>query len=223
MAAKAETAMRSAWLDIPLADYEGHMSAPGIRQAEMLATQFAELLEKWSPASAAVIGCAGGNGFDRLRVGVTKRVVGIDINPQYVQELAYRYGARIPGLELYVRDIQEPVERIAPVDLIYAALVFEYVASKPVLRNLKSICRPGGVLATVLQLPADHASPVSDSPFTSLKGLASAMHLVSPAALAADADEVGFELLWSRLLRLSSGKEFAVQAYQLEPLLWRSP
>jgi SAM-dependent methyltransferase len=219
MAAMAETAMRCAWLDIPLADYEGHMSVPGVGQAEMLATQFAELLETWSPASAAVIGCAGGNGFDRIRVEVTGRVVGIDINPQYVQELAYRYGARIPGLELYVRDIQEPVEKIAPVDLIYAALVFEYVAPKPVLRNLKSLCRSGGVLATVLQLPSDQASPVADSPYTSLKGLASAMHLVSPADLAADANEVGFELLSSRLLRLSSGKEFAIQAYQLEPVL----
>jgi SAM-dependent methyltransferase len=207
--------MRSPWLDIPLAEYEGHMSVPGVGQADMLATQFAELLGKWTPASAAVIGCAGGNGFDRLRVDVTRRVLGIDINPQYIQELAYRYAARIPGLELYVRDIQEPVERIAPVDFIYAALVFEYVAPKPVLQNLKSICRPGGVLATVLQLPSDHVAPISESPFTSLEGLASAMHLVSPSALAADATEIGFVPLSSHLVRLSSGKEFAVQLFQL--------
>jgi hypothetical protein len=207
--------MRSAWLDIPLADYEGHMSVPGIGQADMLATLFADFLEKWSPASAAVIGCAGGNGFDRLRLEVTGRVVGIDINPHYVQELAYRYGARIPGLELYVRDIQEPVEYIAPVDFIYAALVFEYVAPQPVLKNLKALAHPGTVLATVLQLPADGDSPVSESPFTSLKGLASAMHLVSPAALAAAATQIGFAPLLSRLVRLSSGKEFAVQAFQV--------
>ena len=207
--------MRSAWLDIPLADYEGHMAVPGIGQADMLATQFAELLGQWTPASAAVIGCAGGNGFDRLRVDVTRRVVGIDINPQYIQELAYRYAARIPGLELYVRDIQEPVERIAPVDFVYAALVFEYVAPRPVLQNLKSICRPGGVLATVLQLPAGHAAPISESPYTSLKRLAAAIQLVSPAALAADATEVGFALLSTRRVRLSSGKEFAVQLFQL--------
>ena len=36
--------MRSAWLDIALADYEGHMAEPGIGQAEMLATQFGEFL-----------------------------------------------------------------------------------------------------------------------------------------------------------------------------------
>ncbi len=69
-------------------------------------------------------------------------------------------------------------------------------------------------MATVLQLPAEHAAPLSESPFTSLKGLASAMHLVSPAALAADATETGFAPLSSRLVGLSSGKEFAVQVFQ---------
>lgn len=207
--------MRSAWLDIALADYEGHMAAPGIGQAEMLASQFGGLLGKWSPASAAVIGCAGGNGFDRLCVDVTRRVVGIDINPQYIQVLANRYGARIPGLELYVRDIQEPGARIAPVEFIHAALVFEYVTPPLALQNLRSLCRPGGVLATILQLPAEHAAPISESPFTNLRSLAAAMRLVSPVSLAADAAAVGFSLLSSHQVRLPSGKEFAVQTFRL--------
>ncbi len=206
--------MRSAWLDIPLADYEGHMALPAIGQADMLAALFAQCLEAWAPASVAVIGCAGGNGFDRLRTQVTTRVVGIDINPHYLRELANRYGGRFPGLELYVRDIQEPAEPIAPVDFIYAALVFEYVAPAAVFRNLSALCRPGGIVATVLQLPADHAAPVSESPFTNLHRLAPAMRLVSPTVLTADAARTGFRLLSSRLVQLSSGKEFAVQTFR---------
>ncbi len=208
--------MRSPWLDVPLADYEGHMSWPGVGQAGMLATEFAQLLDKWTPASAAVIGCAGGNGFDRLDAAVTRRVVGIDINPQYIQELAYRYAATLPGLELYVRDIQDPIERIAPVDFIYAALVLEYVEPGPVLRNFKVLCRPNGVLATVLQLSSHEAESISESPFASLKGLAPAMHLVSPAVLAACAAECGFAPLASRRIALSSGKAFALQVFRLD-------
>jgi SAM-dependent methyltransferase len=211
--------MRSPWLDIPLADYEAHMALPGIGQADMLAVQFADLLDKWAPASAAVIGCAGGNGFDRLRVAVTRRVVGIDINPLFIQELAYRYGATIPGLELYVRDIQEPLNKIAPVDLIYAALVLEYVDPMRVLQNLETICRPNGVLATVLQLPSTQTAAVSESAFTSLRGLAPAMHLVSPNALSAGAAQAGFTLLSSRQIALSSGKEFVVQVFQKDGAL----
>jgi hypothetical protein len=205
--------MRSPWLDIPLADYEGHMALPGVAQADMLATQFAQLLATWRPESAAVIGCAGGNGFDRVRVEITKRLVGIDINPHYIQELAYRYAASIPGLELYVRDIQEPLAGIKPVQLIYAALVMEYVEPVAVLRNLGSICGPEAILATVLQLPGP-APPITESPFTRLKELAPALHLVAPEALAASATEQGFALLATRQLSLSSGKEFALQLYQ---------
>jgi hypothetical protein len=206
--------MRSAWLDIPLADYEGHMALPGVGQADMLATQFAQLLSRWTPESAAVIGCAGGNGFDRVDVDVTKRLVGIDINPQYIQELAYRYAATIPGLELYVRDIQEPLDGIRPVQLIYAALVMEYVEPVAVLRNLTSLCGPNAILATVLQLASTHSPPISNSPFPRLNDLAPSMHLVAPEALAASASQQGLSLLATRQIALSSGKQFVLQVYQ---------
>jgi hypothetical protein len=205
--------MRSPWLDIPLADYEGHMALPGVGQADMLATQFAQLLATWAPESAAVIGCAGGNGFDRVRVAITKRLVGIDINPQYIQELAYRYAARIPGLELYVRDIQEPLGQIKPVQLIYAALVMEYVEPVAALRNLAALCGPDAILATVLQLPAPTA-PITDSPFIRLQELAPALQLVAPEQLAAMAAAQGFALLATRQVSLSSGKQFALQLYR---------
>jgi len=206
--------MRSPWLDIPLADYEGHMALPGVGQADMLATQFAQLLATWTPESAAVIGCAGGNGFDRVRVEITKRLVGIDINPQYIQELAYRYAATIPGLELYVRDIRESLAGIKPVQLIYAALVMEYVEPVAALRNLVSLCGPDAILATVLQLPSAYSPPITESPFTRLKELAPALQLVAPEALAAIASAQGLSLLATRHLTLSSGKEFALQLYQ---------
>ena len=47
-----------------------------------------------------------------------------------------------------------------------------------------------------------------------MKFSTSLLVLMGASALAADANEAGFELLSSRLLRLSSGKEFAVQSYQ---------
>ena len=206
--------MHSAWLDIPLSDYEGHMALPGIGQAELLAAQFAQLLDRYSPASAAVIGCAGGNGFDRVRVAVTKRLVGIDINPEYIRELAYRFAATIPGLELYVRDIREPIAGIEPVDLIYAALLLEYVPPVVALRNLAALCTAHGILAVVLQLPCAGLPLISESPFPRLKTLSAAMQLVSPTALVNCASGQGFTLQYARDLKLSSGKEFALQVYQ---------
>lgn len=201
------------WLEIPLADYEGHMSLTTIGQAQMLATVFAELIGEFSPSSVAVIGCAGGNGFEHIAVETTKRVIGVDINPRYLETLSTRYAAKIPGLELYAGDIQDPDLTFAPVDFIYAALIFEYVALAPTLAKLKAVCRPRGVLAAVLQLPSAATASVSPSPFTRLQTLTPVMNLVSPADFLAATRETGFLPLAAKKIVLPSGKKFAIHIF----------
>jgi hypothetical protein len=71
--------MANPWLNIPLADYEGHMGSAQVQQLDALSELFAEALERCRPASIAVLGIAGGNGLDRVDSGITKRIVGIDI------------------------------------------------------------------------------------------------------------------------------------------------
>ena len=207
--------MHSPWLDIPLTDYEGHMDLPSVSQADMLAKQFAALLAEFSPSSVAVIGCAGGNGFEHLCSKSIPRVVGVDINPRYIEVLSNRYAKTVTNLELYVADVQQSPLPFEPVDFIYAALVFEYVALIQTLRNLKGVCRPNGVLAVVLQLPSKSTALVSPSPFTSLQSLTPAMHLVSPSSFWDSASELGFEPLSSHEISLPAGKEFVVQVFHL--------
>ncbi len=111
------------WLEIPLADYEGHMALPEIGQAQMLAGELESTVRQYSPKAVAVIGCAGGNGFDRLVGTRARRIVGNDINPAYVEATRRHYAQEIPGLELYTADIQCSVSGCAAVDLLYAALM----------------------------------------------------------------------------------------------------
>ena len=80
------------------------MALPAIGQSRLIAEQLDVLISAYSPGSLAIIGCAGGNGFDHL-VGV-RRVVGVDNNPEYIKKARKRYAERVPGLELYVADIQ---------------------------------------------------------------------------------------------------------------------
>jgi hypothetical protein len=207
--------MRNPWLDIPLAEYEGHMSLPTIGQAEMLAEQFESQLRTHTPISVAVLGCAGGNGFDRISPAITKRVVAIDINPGYIEEISNRYAKGLRGFEAYAHDIQQPGLDIAPVEFIYAGLVFEYVQLRPTFNMLKSLCKTNGVLAVVLQAPSESLGAISNSPFTSLRALAPLMRLIQPADLEAIAAEAGFVPCSCRSLVLPSGKEFAVQVFRL--------
>ncbi len=207
--------MRNPWLDIPLQDYEGHMSLPSIGQAQMLADEFQRLIERRSPASVAVIGCAGGNGLDRIAPGAVERVVAVDINRLYLEETARRHSDRLTHLELHCADVQSDVLHFEPVDLIHAALLFEYVDLAPTLATLRRSCRRGGTLATVLQLPHDGQGTVSPSPYASLRTLAPLMNLVAPTELARHAVAVGFVAEESGTIVLPSGKQFCFQTFRL--------
>lgn len=89
--------MANPWLDIPLADYEAHMALPTVGRARLIADELDNLVRSHSPASVAIIGCAGGNGFDCLADTTVGRVVGLDLNPQYIEQAQARYERRISG------------------------------------------------------------------------------------------------------------------------------
>jgi SAM-dependent methyltransferase len=205
--------MRNPWLDIPLEDYEGHMSLPAIGQARMLADQLALLLKRELPTSVAVIGCAGGNGLDRIEPGQFERIVAVDINPDYIRAVEIRHMGRLTGLELYCDDIQSGSFQFKPVDLVYAALLFEYVDVAAALATLKRLCRPGGLLATLIQLPHSALHAISPSPYGSLNLLAPVMKLVAPVELARLAVAVGFSAVESQSVELPSGKQFLLQTF----------
>jgi SAM-dependent methyltransferase len=72
----------------------------------MFATEFEELVKIYAPTSAALIGCAGGNGLEGATKAGAARLVGLDINPRYIAHAKARYAGRMTGLELYCADIE---------------------------------------------------------------------------------------------------------------------
>ncbi len=192
------------------------MSAPAIGQAQMLADQLEVLVKRIRPNSVAVVGCAGGNGLDRLIDNHVERVVGVDINPKYIDEVAARYAGRVNGLHLICADVQSESLRFEPVDLIYAGLVFEYVDVERTVATLKRNCRQGGVVATVLQLPSTDLAVVSPSNYKSLSQLGSVIRLVDPAHLSSISAGAGFAVSTPEIIELPSGKRFCLQTYRLE-------
>jgi SAM-dependent methyltransferase len=208
--------VRNPWLDIPLADYEGHMALPGVGQAQLLSRVFADALAAHAPRSVAVIGCAGGNGFERVSRRVTQRVVGVDLNPEYVEQARVRFAHRLPKLELFVGDVQTDSFAFAPVDLAYAGLLFVYVELGAALAGIRPMLKPGGVLLSAVQLPSAAIAGVTPSPFASLGALSAAMHTVPPDELARAAAAAGFREVGARTVAASGGKEFRVQTFRLE-------
>ncbi|NEX11632.1 MAG: methyltransferase type 12 [Prosthecochloris sp.] len=205
--------MNNPWLDISLSDYESHMSLPTVDQAVMTATEFSRIVSQFTPESVAVIGCAGGNGFDAIPAS-TRRVVGVDINKSYIARAAERYEKRIPGIEFHRADVQSDPLSFDPVELIYASLVFEYVSLPETLENLARVCLPGGHLVTLLQQPSTTMTALTPSPYTSIQSLSQIMRLVPPSECAEYAASAGFTLKSEKRVTIKSGKSFLVQIYR---------
>ena len=193
------------WLRVPLADYEGHMRAPGVEQLDALAELFAHALRTCAPRSVAVLGVAGGNGLDAIDPAVARRIVGIDINPAYLAEAARRY-VQLP-LELHRADVAaDDLSAIEPVDLVHAALIFEHAGTEQCLVNAMRLLRPGGHLCVVLQLQSASTAHVSPSPFAAIQQLRDDFSLVDRLALVETLSARGYGLVAESTRPTGGGK-----------------
>src|SRR5262245_4885183 len=143
--------MGNPWIDVPEADYVGHMSSPAVGQRSVLSRLLGEALAATRPKAVLVLGCSTGNGLEHVNPDITSRVVGIDINATYLARLREHFPN--PSFELDVRQgdaIEIALER-ETFDLMHAGLIFEYVEWPVLLPRLAAALRPGGVLSVVLQ------------------------------------------------------------------------
>jgi hypothetical protein len=202
------------WTTIPLTDYEAHMALPAVGQAELIASELARAVEAHRPHSVAVLGCAGGNGLDRLIGSSARRVVAVDINPSFVATSEARFRGRIEKLEVIVADVQDASQVFDPVELLYAALILEYVDLGRALSFMRRHCRAEGALVVMSQLPSAEISEITPSPYVSLQKLQPIMRLVSPTELRRRAAESGFQAIESRVVTSSGGKSFSLEEFR---------
>jgi SAM-dependent methyltransferase len=205
--------MPNPWLGVPLTEYEAHMAAAEVQQLRPLAELFAEALAVCRPASVAVLGVAGGNGLERIDGRITSRVVGVDINPSYLDEARRRH-ADVRGLELHCVDLAEARVEMEPVELVHAALVFEHAGAGPCLANALALVAPGGSLSVVLQLPGE--GDAVNSRFAAVQGLAAHFALIEPAWLRAEVEQQGFRLAYESRRALPAGKAFWMGIFRRE-------
>src|SRR5215831_13655042 len=199
--------MSNPWLSIPLKDYEGHMSSPGVQQLTALAELFKRALDYCVPGSVAVLGVAGGNGLEQINCEATKRIVGVDINQRYLNEVDRRFGSgRLAGLELYCRDLAEGDLSTPPVALVHAALIFEHAGLGLALEHALYLVAPGGRFSVVLQAPSKHEEGVTPTGYTSMQTLKKDFALIDCEEFQCLLREKGFELVEQEDWPLPGGK-----------------
>ncbi|QJB56833.1 class I SAM-dependent methyltransferase [Pseudodesulfovibrio sp. zrk46] len=205
------------WLTIPASDYEKHMALPEVAQSQALSSLMSSTLKEFAPTSLAVIGCATGNGFEHIDTVTAQRVVGVDINPDYLRILSSRFSDTISSLELHHADISKPEFSMKPVSMVLAALVFEYVDVHVALQNIKESILDYGTLVVVLQEPKPQFAPVTPTPFRSLERLSPIMNLIDPIAFSNLCKEKRLIEIGQDRIFLKSGKSFWVGSYRSFP------
>lgn len=198
--------MSNSWLAVPLEDYEAHMNSAGVQQLTALADLFNYSLDHCVPESVAVLGVAGGNGLERIDTAVTKRIVGIDINQQYLDTVQERF-VTLPGLELHRCDLaQHNFCDVAPVALVHAALIFEHVGLNLALANTLSLVAPGGTVSVVLQLPGESEQAVACTGYASMQTLKRDFALIAESEFQRLMTQQGFRLIEQKRQAVPAGK-----------------
>jgi hypothetical protein len=181
------------------------MSAEGVGQLAVVADLFKITINYCCPRSIAVLGVAGGNGLEHINSTVTQRIVGVDINQRYLDEVQRRFDA-LPGLELHCRDLADREFRLPPVELVHAALIFEHAGLGFALENALSLVAPGGRFSVVLQLPSMEEQDIARTKYTSMQSVKQCFALIDIANLQNLLEQKGFQLVMQERRALPAGK-----------------
>jgi ubiquinone/menaquinone biosynthesis C-methylase UbiE len=202
------------WLSVPASDYEGHMNSEIVGQLPVLNRIFENVLQELPARNLAVLGCGTGNGFEHINPQLVERVLGIDINPEYLSVLRKRYGSKLPMLELICSDLDTFSCPDYSFDLIYAALIFEYVDFEKILKRVSNWLTMNGTLVAVLQLPSLESHMISETPYPSIRSIEPIMRLVDPGIFSEKAEKYRLNKSKEIEIPLKLGKRFLVSYYK---------
>jgi hypothetical protein len=205
--------MDNAWNTIPLEDYELHMQHKTVGQLQLLSNLTKKYLEKLSPETAIFLGVAGGNGLEHIDNNVTKQVFGIDINQSYLDETKRRYKDQISNLNIVNIDIAiRTTEKITKANLIWAALIFEYVAADKCFEFINNNIQENGFLVATIQ-ENNGVSSISQTGIETIKSAGQIFRLISDSDLVSVADKFGFNKIDFEENVLPNGKSLKTYTF----------
>lgn len=200
--------MKNIWLNIELSDYENHMALPNVAQAQYLARFFENLINTYEPKSAALIGCAGGNGLEKIAKEKVDKIICVDINPDFLKEAELRFKNSFNETEFVCGDAASADFKMSNTDLAYCGLIFEYVEVEAAIKNIARILNKNGILAVVLQKPNDLIPEVTPSVYKSLEQLSGQFRFVSPEKFIEFCEVNMLKLISRNETELINGKKF---------------
>ncbi|WP_242340926.1 class I SAM-dependent methyltransferase [Anaeromyxobacter sp. SG66] len=198
------------WTVVQADDYERHMGPEGLDQRAPLAAIFQEAYLAAQPGRLLVLGCGTGNGLDHVDPSVTSRIVGVDVNLQYLGIARQRYFHLGPRLELYCAEAEKFRAAPGSFDLVHVPLLFEYVFPEVLVRRVAEWLADGGGCTAVVELPGGDGPTPPSKP---LQLIGRAKRLVPPEELEQLFEHYGMPLRREHTVPLPHGRSFWVGSF----------
>ena len=197
--------MGNPWNDIPLSDYENHMSLDSVHQLQAMNSIMRDQFEAYPVDTAMVLGVAGGNGLDHVRTDKYKKVYGVDINCDYLKVVRERYSSLEGVLECLQIDLINEYDKLPNSQLVIANLLIEYIGYEAFMKAMMRACPL--YISCVIQINTDEAAWVSDSPYLHAFDRLDEVHCqMEEQALVRAMEEIGYQKILVQSNPLPNGK-----------------
>lgn len=183
--------MENPWKSIKLSDYESHMKLDSVMQLQTLNSMMKKQLSAYPAKSVMILGIAGGNGLEHIDTEKYSVVYGVDVNPEYLQEVEKRYENLNGILKCLCADLTADVSELPSADLVIANLLIEYIGYECFQRVIGQV-NPKYVSCGI-QINTDKEF-VSDSPYLhAFDGLNSVHHQMETDELTRAMADIGYK------------------------------
>lgn len=179
------------WEKIPfLSDYENHMRLASVMQLQAMNRMMQRQFSLGEADSVMVLGVAGGNGLEHASGCGFKKVYGVDINHDYLQQCQLRHAGLGETLVCICADLTSTETILPHADLLIANLLIEYIGYDCFCRTVTLIAPR--YVSCIIQINVDDCF-VSDSPYLHVfDGLESVHHQIQEDELASAMQSVGY-------------------------------
>lgn len=207
----------NAWCYIKPDDYDAHMSNPYVAQTQMInkitKEQF-ELIpqELRSSSCVAILGITNGNGLEHIVPCGIAKVIGIDINKNFLNECKARHNNIESRLNLFqldlMTDIIKSVEVLSECDLIIANLLIKHIHLDNFIRIIEGLPKKKQIISCVIQVNPDGIA-VSKSGFEHVfEVIANQREEEKEDLIVPLMRENGFTITNRKMYDLPNGKQF---------------
>ena len=206
--------MKNPWEEISLDDYENHMSLDSVHQLQAMNSIMKKQFDSYPVNTAMVLGVAGGNGLEHVCKEKYKTVYGIDINADYLNEVAKRYANLAGILQCLNLDLINDAVKLPSCQLVIANLLIEYIGYESFQKAIGKISPE--YISCVIQVNTDQKQWVSDSPYLhAFDGLDKVHHQMDEEALTKAMEQIGYSLILKEADALPNGKALLRLDYRL--------